>query len=221
MRARQNGRDRSFRAWVPGALHRQVGGTPSRASHAVGRSAALLKVRASRVPGFRSPSRDSSESSSCSSSSSSLRVEKRPRLLSHQRHPRHFLLLKGILRWRELFRVVETAGGDIDLPGPIIAFIGQRSAATVTEGPPCVCLGAESFRGTLLNLEPRQRHRKPSDRLRAHCSTAIAAVAVDLVHRWRRRGEPHGAAITSPSYLASSLVRHEVSRNERVPGCGC
>jgi len=41
-----------FAPGVPGALHRQVGGTPSRASHAVGRSAALLKFAPPEFPDF-------------------------------------------------------------------------------------------------------------------------------------------------------------------------
>jgi hypothetical protein len=49
--------------------------------------------------------------------------------------PRQPFLRVNILRWREIFRVIETSSSNVDLIGAFVVLIGQRRSTTTAKRP--------------------------------------------------------------------------------------
>jgi len=57
-------------------------------------------------------------------------------LIADQLHPRQPFFGINVLRWREIFRTIETSGSDIDLIGTFLMLIGERRSTVRAKGPP-------------------------------------------------------------------------------------
>ena len=57
-------------------------------------------------------------------------------LIVDEVHPRQPFFRINVLRWREIFRTIETSSSDIDLIGTFLVLIGQRRSTVRAKGPP-------------------------------------------------------------------------------------
>jgi len=67
----------------------------------------------------------------------------------------------NILRWREIFRVIETPSSDVDLIGAFVVLIGQRRSTVIAKRSPRSCLRLISAWRSFLELELRTLYRDP------------------------------------------------------------
>src|SRR5215472_9031704 len=111
--------------------------------------------------------------------------------------PRQAFLRVNILRWREIFRMIETPSGDVNLVGPPVGFIRQRRSAAVAERPPgagiCLIPTWPSFH----ELELRTFYYCPSYCLSSRCSPAVLTMTIRPEEDLGRRAETHLATITA------------------------
>jgi hypothetical protein len=50
--------------------------------------------------------------------------------------PRQLFLRVNILRWRKIFRMIETPSSNVDLIGALVVLIGQRRSTATAKRPP-------------------------------------------------------------------------------------
>jgi hypothetical protein len=122
--------------------------------------------------------------------------------------PGQAFLRVNILRWREIFRMIETSSGDVDLVGPPIGFIRQRRSAAVAERPPgagiCLIPAWLSFHES----ELRTFYYYPSYRLRSGGSSAVCTMTIRTDADLGRRAETHLATITATGNFVLFHARH-------------
>src|SRR5690349_20827660 len=95
---------------------------------------------------------------------------------------------------RDRARLVERAGGNVDLIGMRVALPQKRRAAGAAEAAHRGVGGAPDGRGTLGPLELLHRERRPGHDRSAAAALAHAAVAVVDVDRLALGAIAHGAA---------------------------
>src|SRR5262249_45119932 len=123
--------------------------------------------------------------------------------------PGQAFLRVNILRWREIFRMIETSSGNVDLVGPPVGFIRQRRSAAVAECPPragiCLIPTWPSFH----ELELRMFYYYPSYRLSSGGSSAVCTMTIRTDADLGRRAETHLATITATGnfFLFHASVR--------------
>src|SRR5215468_1619371 len=129
--------------------------------------------------------------------------------------PGQAFLRVNILRWREIFRMIETSSGDVDLVGPPVGFIRQRGSAAVAERPPgagiCLIPTCPSFH----ELELRTFYYYPSYRLSSGGSSAVCTMTICTDADLRRRAKTHLATITATRNL---VLFHASHRNLGIVG---
>ena len=122
--------------------------------------------------------------------------------------PRQAFLRVNILRWREIFRMIETSSGDVDLVGPPVGCIRQRRSAAVAERPPgagiCLIPTWLSFR----ELELRTFYYYPSYRLSSGGSSAVCTMTIRTDADLARRAKTHLATITAAGNFILFHARH-------------
>jgi len=122
--------------------------------------------------------------------------------------PGQTFLWVNILRWREIFRMIETSSGDVDLVGPPVGFIRQRRSAAVAERPPgagiCLIAAWLSFH----ELKLRTFYYYPSYRLSSGGSSAVCAMTIRTDADLGRRAETHLATITATGNFTLFHARH-------------
>jgi hypothetical protein len=103
----------------------------------------------------------------------------------------------NILRWREIFRVIETSSGNVDLIGAFIVLIGQRrSTATAKRPPPSRLRPVLAWR-SFHELELRTFYYDPSYRLSPGGSPAVSTMTIRPNTDLGQRAETHLATITA------------------------
>jgi hypothetical protein len=105
----------------------------------------------------------------------------------------------NILSWREIFRVVETSGSNIDLLVPFVVLIGQRRSTAIAKRPPRSCLRLISAWRSLFELELRASYCNPRYSLGSGGSPAVFTMTICPNTNLGRRAETHMATITAPS----------------------
>src|SRR5215469_11171653 len=103
----------------------------------------------------------------------------------------------NILRWREIFRMIETSGGNVDLIGAFVGLIGQRGSTAIAKRPPRSRFRLISPWRSLHPLELRAFYCDPGYCLSSGGSPTVSTMTVRPNTDLGRRAEMHLAAITS------------------------
>jgi hypothetical protein len=103
----------------------------------------------------------------------------------------------NILRWREIFRVIETPSSNVDLIGALVVLIGQRRSTATTKRPPRSRLRSVSPWRSFHELELRTFYYDPGYCLGSGGSPAVSTMTIHLDTDLWRRAETHLAAITA------------------------
>jgi hypothetical protein len=103
----------------------------------------------------------------------------------------------NILRWREIFRVIETPSSNVDLIGALVVLIGQRRSTATTKRPPRSRLRSVSPWRSFHELEMRTFYYDPGYCLGSGGSPAVSTMTIHLDTDLWRRAETHLAAITA------------------------
>src|SRR5947207_15149214 len=89
--------------------------------------------------------------------------------------PRQPFLRVNILRWREIFRMIETSSSNVDLIGAIVVLLGQRRSTAIAKCPPRSRLRLISACRAFLDLELRTVYRDPGYCLSSRGSLLVCA----------------------------------------------
>jgi hypothetical protein len=84
----------------------------------------------------------------------------------------------NILRWREIFRMIETSDSDVNLIGAFVVLIGQRRSTTIAKRSPRSRLGLISAWRSLLELELRTLYRDPGYCLSSSGSATVSTMTI-------------------------------------------
>jgi hypothetical protein len=115
-----------------------------------------------------------------------------------------------VLRWREIFRMIETSSSNIDLLGAFVVLIGQRRSTAIAKRPPRSRLCLISAWSSLHELELRTFYCDPRYCLRSSGSPAVSTMTIRPNTDLRRRAETHLATITA----TRNLVLFHASRSK-------
>ena len=121
-------------------------------------------------------------------------------------HPWNSFRSEEILMGRELLRVIETAGGDINVACSLHRFVRERCAARWAKCPPRLRRCPVTLRPPARELKGRFLDGNPRDRLSTHRSSAILAVAIAL-KLGRTRGAVAGFTAIAPANNYVSVHR--------------
>jgi hypothetical protein len=116
--------------------------------------------------------------------------------------PRQFLFRINVFGRRKIFRMIETAGGDVDLVWPTFGLVSERRAARAAESSECARFGLVSNWFASLKLEFGSLYDNPSHRLSTRRAPAILTVTIRADARSTIYFESNFSAITSTSYHA-------------------
>jgi hypothetical protein len=114
--------------------------------------------------------------------------------------PSQFFFRINIFGWREIFRLVETAGGDVDLVWPTFGLVSERRAARVAERSERARFSFVSMRVASLKFEVGTLYDDPGNRLRARRAPAIFTMAIRADARLTFYLESNFSTVTSASY---------------------
>jgi hypothetical protein len=103
----------------------------------------------------------------------------------------------NILRWREIFRMIETPSSNVDLIGAFVVLIGQRCSTAIAKRPPRSRLRLISAWRSLHELELRTFYNDPGYCLSPGGSPAVGTMTIRPNTDLGRRAETHRAAITA------------------------
>ncbi len=122
--------------------------------------------------------------------------------------PRQPFLRVNILRWREIFRMIETSSSNVDLIGAFVVLIGQRRSTAIAKCPPRSRLRLISAWRAFLELELRTFYRDPGYCLSSSGSPAVCAMTIRPNTNLGRRAETHLATITATGNFFLFHVSH-------------
>ena len=105
----------------------------------------------------------------------------------------------NILRWREIFRMIETPSSNVDFIGTVVVLIGQRRSTATAKRPPRSCLRPISAGLSFHELELRTFYYDPGYCLSSGGSPAVLAMTIRSNTDLGRRAETHLATITATS----------------------
>jgi hypothetical protein len=114
----------------------------------------------------------------------------------------------NILRWREIFRMIETASSDVDLIGAFIVLIGQRRSTAIAKRSPRSRLRLISAWRSFLELELRTLYRDPGYCLSSGGSPAVSTMTISPNTDLGRGAETHLATITATGNFILFHVSH-------------
>jgi hypothetical protein len=123
----------------------------------------------------------------------------------------------NILRWREIFRVIETSSSNVDLIGPFAVLIGQRRSTATAKRPSRSRLRPILAWRSFHELELRTFYSDPRHCLRSGRSPAVSTMTIRPNTDLGRRAETHLATITTTGnfilFHASHYKRGTPDRN--------
>ena len=111
--------------------------------------------------------------------------------------PRQPFLRVNILRWREIFRMIETPSSNVDFIGTFVVLIGQRRSTATAKRPPRSRLRSISPWRSFHELELRTFYYDPGYCLGSGGSPAVSTMTIRPDTDLGRRAETHLAAITA------------------------
>jgi hypothetical protein len=111
--------------------------------------------------------------------------------------PRQPFLRVNILRWREIFRMIETPSSNVDLIGAFVVLIGQRRSTATAKRPPRSRLGPISAWRSFHELELRMFYCDPGYCLSSGGSPAVLTMTIRPNTDLGRGAETHLATITA------------------------
>jgi hypothetical protein len=120
----------------------------------------------------------------------------------------------NILCWREIFRMIETPGSNVDLIGAFVGLIGQRRSTATAKRPPRSCLRPISARLSFHELELRTFYCDPGYCLGSGGSPTVSTVTISPNTDLGRRAETHLATITATSNF---ILFHASQRKLGMP----
>jgi hypothetical protein len=103
----------------------------------------------------------------------------------------------NILRWREIFRVIETSISNVDLIGAFVVLISQRCSTVTAKRPPRSRLCPISAWRSFHELELRTFYCDPGYCLSSGGSPAVSTMTIRPDTDLGRRAETHLATITA------------------------
>jgi hypothetical protein len=110
--------------------------------------------------------------------------------------PRQPFLRVNVLRWREIFRVIETSSSNVDLIGAFVVLIGQRRSTTTAKRPQRSRLRPILAWRSFHELELRTFYYDPGYCLSSGGSPAVFTMTIRPNTDLGRRAETHLATIT-------------------------
>jgi hypothetical protein len=111
--------------------------------------------------------------------------------------PRQPFLWVNIFCWREIFRMIETSSGNIDLIGTFVVLIGQRRSTPTAKCPPRSRLRLISAWRSLHPLELRAFYCDPGYCLSSGGSPAVSTMTIRANTDLGRHAETHLPTITA------------------------
>jgi hypothetical protein len=111
--------------------------------------------------------------------------------------PGQSFLRVNVLRWREIFRMIETSSSNVDLIGPFVVLICQGRSTATAKRPPRSRLRPKSRWRSFHELELRMFHRNPGYCLSSSGSPAVLTMTIRPDTDLGRRAETHLATITA------------------------
>jgi hypothetical protein len=115
----------------------------------------------------------------------------------------------NILRWSEIFRMIETPSSNVDFIGTFVVLIGQRRSTATAKRPPRSrfrqILAGRSFH----DLELRMFYCDPGYCLSSGGSPTVSTMTIRTDTDLRRRAEPDLATITA---TGNSILFHASHR---------
>ncbi len=114
--------------------------------------------------------------------------------------PRQFFFRINVLGRRKIFRMIETAGGDVDLIWPAFGLVSERGAARAAESSECARFSFISMRFASFKFEVGTVYDDPRHRLRTRRAPAIFTMTIRADARLTFYLESNLFAITSASY---------------------
>jgi hypothetical protein len=115
----------------------------------------------------------------------------------------------NILRWREIFRMIETPSSNVDFIGTVVVLIGQRRSTATAERPLRSCLRPISAGRSFHELELRMFYCDPGYCLGSGGSPTVSTMTIRTDTDLRRRAEPDLATITA---TGNSILFHASHR---------
>ena len=112
----------------------------------------------------------------------------------------------NILRWREIFRMIETPSSNVDLIGAFVVLIGQRRSTATTKRPPRSRLRPIFAWPSFHELELRTFYYDPGYCLSSGGSPAVCTMTIRPATDLGRRAETHLATITATGILFFSML---------------
>lgn len=128
----------------------------------------------------------------------------------------------NILRWWEIFRMIETSSSNVDLIGTFFVLIGQRRSTPTAKRSPRARLRVISAWATFHELELRTFYYCPSYRLSPGGASAVCTMTIRTDADLVRRAETHLATITATGnfiLLHASSSQAWMSDRSRVYPC--
>jgi hypothetical protein len=130
--------------------------------------------------------------------------------------PRQPFLRVNILRWREIFRMIETPSSNVDLIGAFVVLIGQRRSTATAKRPPRSrfrqILAGRSFH----ELELRTFYCDPGYCLSSGSSPAVSTMTIRPKTDLRRGAETHLATITATgNFILLHANHHKLGMSNR------
>jgi hypothetical protein len=118
----------------------------------------------------------------------------------------------NILRWREIFRMIETSSSNVDLIGPFVVLIGQRRSTATAKRPPRSRLRPISAWRSLYELELRTFNCDPRYCLSSGGSPAVLTMTIRPNTDLGRGAETYLATITATSNFVLFHASHRKLR---------
>jgi hypothetical protein len=116
----------------------------------------------------------------------------------------------NILRWREIFRMIETSSSNVDLVGAFGVLIGQRRSTPTAKRPVRSRLCPISAGCSFHELELRTFYYDPGYCLSSGGSPAVCTMTIRPDTNLGRRAETHLATITA---AGNFILFHASHRN--------
>jgi len=117
-------------------------------------------------------------------------------------------LLANILRWREIFRMIEASGSNVDLIGAFVVLIGQRRSTATAKRPPRSRLRPILAWRSFHELELRTFYYDPGYCLSSGGSPAVCTMTIRPNTDLGQRAETHLATITTTGNFILSHASH-------------
>jgi hypothetical protein len=124
--------------------------------------------------------------------------------------PRQPFLRVNILRWREIFRMIETPSSNVDLVGAFVVLIGQRRSTATAKRSPRSCLRPISAGRSFHELELRTFYCDPGS------SPAVSTMTIRANTDLGQRAETHLATITATgNFILFHANHHKLGMSNR------